>query len=815
METLKARLQESCDKAPSADGELEDGWNEIPRVRSAAGGRGIVPIPRVTSKQKSTARSAVSLDDEREKAPAVKDAQTEEDARPELPRTSGDPISLKRREPNRALPALNNPTEDGFQRRMGENEDGWHQAVTGASGGLTSDPGVRNQGSQAAPSMNPTVPGMFLFPTPEGMAQAHPVPPLGMVPPPPPPNMFMPVMHQNAFFPGAPIPPNLFGIPPPEHPQAQWQREAVKAAWLDHQIQHKQQFQHQKKTTVVHAEEMKGRSAKPARQQVEHIEILQREEAPVVTVQVEEIDSPPPAITDKVPPEAPKADTTTREVSSDEGEDGEDHVSTLHVLSQRLRKWTNPVFAWDRKDARGHWVCTGTVKVLFKEGEEFLKKTVNAKSRKRAKQKVSKQLIAALKEMIAASRKAESSGDAGSPSEEIDKMTGISTAVGALTQLFHRHKLDTQPDTRFEEIGGGLWRCTVIMAISGVGKVKVSEEGPQKKLAKSVASLKALERLRELKVIRPEEFSHLKLCQTGKEGREAVSAKEANKMRSAREDIVQISDDDDDDDDDGEKKVTTEEDGEGRFLLPKHYLIVEATKPEHCEEWRTTHAKPGSEIGVFVDSCSARREFDGLKTNRVSADGVTKDIGSIRVLCFSTKTSCLVVRKDKCTDEKSKDKDCEEGLWLPEAVCTLLCDRKIQKHGHNVDDGLVWLREYHGIQAWGMNDVSILSSASRSWSHCSNTRVLHGIHELMKYWLKKELVSVCLKDVWRKGSASDEAVVPEGDDTTGMAVVSAFACMCIQEQIRDEAVHKRTRLYGAAAEFRELSKRLMHDPFAK
>lgn len=829
LETLKDGLQNASVATSGGEAEVTGGWNEVPRVESADGKEIALSIPRRKSGTRKKLCVAQSSDDDTRKTPEKEHARQEKEKKKVVGAESSRVENKgQKRDENRKTLRQGRKEQDRVSGQVGQSSgDGWHQAISRASSKNDVDQNPTSSTIPSGPRVNPPVPGMFLFPpppalphphpvpTPPAMPHSHPVPPHGMLHPPQAQNMFIPVVHQNAFFPGAPLPANFFGIPGQEHHQTQWQQEAVKAAWLDHQIQHKQRINRQRSSTPVQVEELK--SQPPAKDPDNGCRDIIEREALDTCAQFKEVVSQlgnkrVSISKEKVKPETSKTSDAAQDFSSSDEEDGEDHISTLHVMSQRTRKWSNPKFASDHKDARGRWVCTGTVKLLFKDGDESLKRSVAARSRKKAKQKVSKRLLIALKEMLAEARKGEGSGGGSSPAEEVEDMEksiGISTAVGALCQLWHRRKLDTQVDTRFEEIGGGRWRCTFIMAVSGIGRVKVSEDASQKKLAKNNASLRALQRLRELKVIRAEDYANLRPCQEEKGIGEYTSMVEKKKYTAMKGDVVQISDDEED-----VHKVGVHDSDEGRFLLPKQFSVVIARTSQQCEEWRKSHATQGSEVGVFVDSGSARREFDSLLRDRASTHIGTSDVGSGKVLCFSTKTTSLVVREDKCTDEDSRGKDCVKGFWIPEPVRTLLCDRTIQKHGHNIDDGLMCLRQHHDVQASALSDVAVLSSSSRPWVHSNDKRILHGLGELIKYWLKKELTNTRLKDMWKNASSVEGALGSEADEPIGIAILSAYACTCIQEQIQEEAVHKRTQIYGEAAEFRELSRRLMHSPFA-
>lgn len=782
-ETL-APMKESRQPAVSECVAQEGGgWNVVPQVNATVGGRAVIPIPRKsrgTKDRDSHRPSGESIEKEPPNPPTTLRRQKGPIRTADQRANATDRRTQRiRTRPSRGM--TSRPVSIARPHSVDIQDVDHVMSVPQSAYGMHGMTGDHIPG----PGMN-QIPGMPWFPGGDTMAQAHPLPQHGIGLPLPHPNMFMPVLSQSPYFTGAVPNPNMYAFGPSEHPQTQWQRHAVSAAWLDHQIQTQQRA------------EKWSRSKKGASEPDQ--ESHPREKWA-------------PQTRDKSSPETPDTAIEGGEYSSGDDEDGEDHISTLHVMTAKLRRWTLPDFDYGRKDNR--WVCSGSVRLLpFREGDKPILKTVSARNRKKAKQKASKHLLSTLKQLLSSLKERDSSDNDGSAGTQVvvtERSTCISTAIGALNQLWHWHKLDTQPDARFEELEAGKWRCTFVMTIPEIGTVNVSDVGPQKKVAKSSASFKALERLRELKVIRPDEFASVKQNKVAKEDEERPVPKEqkdsqAMRPKVAKEDIVQMSDEE------GEVLDMEEETFDGRFRLPNEYSLVIASSAHDCDVWRKMHAESGSEIGVYIDSWNAREVFDDADTAAVSKSASSGGTLKDKILCFCDKNSALVVRGGDCRESNARELYDADGFWIPEAVRILLKDGGVRKHGHSIDDGLMSLRQLRDIRARAVNDISISSAALGSSDQIDGTRVLRGMGELTKHWLKKEVVSLKLKDVLTKEAKVDDA--PEHkDDLIGMAVLSAFGSLCIQEQLKHASARKTTQVHGAAAEFRELSKRLMHNPF--
>lgn len=793
--------------SPSSHRGSEDqeatGWNVVPKVKGSLGNGTVVPIPRAKAGKQTEETDKSILNGEKGFAVASHSATNGSDVGSRgqcAPRTSG---RDRRNERNRnSFNRGRNARSLSTGMMHDANGHPISHIVPGLPGshglnGIPQNHGVNGMLGNHAMNDIPGAPGMTgmsggpWFATPEALAQSHQLSQPRHVAPFQAPNMFLPVVTHNPYFPGPQAHPAVYGYGPAEASEvmeAQWEGWARNAAWKDVQ----------RKPIRKYHTERRSRFRDSGAEQSS--------------------DSPPTEPTTipargKTSPETPTTVIEPGECSAGDEEDGEDHVSTLHVMAQKMRRCSNPDFHFAKIDGTGRWECTVKVKVLpSKPGSEPLSRTVSGRNRKKAKQKASKRLILALKEKLLPPKDQDSSEN-DSPTAggivALEKVTGISTAIGALNQLWHWKKLDTQPDARFEEIEGGRWRCTFILTLPDVGVVNVSEVATQKKLAKSLAGFKALERMRELKVVRPEEFAFVKPVKIVREegetiGRDLVEGKLAN------EDIVQISDDEE-----GEVHTAEEDDSfDERLLLPKQYTLVIATSPEDCEAWRNANAKPGTELGIYVDSWSARRAFDEPESLPDAQSQKENDVLKQPVVCFSSKMSGLVLRGDRCQDEESRELDCVNGYWLPEAVRIMLKDDAVRKHGHGTDDGLMSLRQLHDIRVRALSDISISSFAVSALSHTEGTRVLWGLRELTKHWLRKEVASTSLKDIRKNQSGIREALAKHADDMMGTAILSAFACTCIQEQMKHAAARRRSQLQGRAAEFQELSKRLMHNPFA-
>lgn len=525
----------------------------------------------------------------------------------------------------------------------------------------------------------------------------------------------------------------------------------------------------------------------------------QNEERPISPSREEKICAKATTVTDK-----------NAQGSADEPD--EDYVSALHLFVRRTKCFTDPLFDYSQENTESErWECIVRVRrrSMDKIGE-LIEKSWTARTRKKAKQGVSKNMLTFLSEMLLQDRTTVRTKAEGAKSSLTcaEKGRGTSTAIGALIQLWHWKILQSQPDARLEEIDGGKWKCTFVLMLADKGLVTVSEVGPQKKISKRYAAHKALDHLRELKVDGAERFTNV-MSLSELYHKEKISSGEIQEGEGVTEDIVKLSDDED-----GEVREQEEIDGfAGRFVLPKSYKLTVATTPLDCDDWIRENAKGQSDMGFYIGSyysvvCRADTERD-----RVGGSSRERETPKGPLLCFSSQTAGLVLRADKCLDSESKKLDVVNGIWLPIPVRLLLKSNRIRKHGHGFDDVMMRLLKEHGVRTRAMNDIAITSFAVTGFCCNSGIKILWTIQELAKHWLQKEIDVSSGKGIWEDGTDMPRDLGEVDGIELSTAALHACVCIHVREQVSHGGMRKRTRLYGPAAEFQELSKRLMYSPF--
>lgn len=510
------------------------------------------------------------------------------------------------------------------------------------------------------------------------------------------------------------------------------------------------------------------------------------------------------------------------DASSGEEDSGEDHVSMLNLLSQKAKTCKDVNYSFKQLSAKklsskASWVCEVSFQYIgvLSEPHKVMKHGY-ARSRKMAKHKAAKNALFAIKAMKPASskdpgiRKGTTKVVAGA--SLVEKRCGVTTPIGALIQLKHMGSLLHDPDYIFEDLGireEGQWRCRVVLHAIKIGKFQEHAVAGTKKEAKAMVAHKAFARLLEEKIPKTDTFTNMQGPNLPSAEEEAIEEDDEEAVRNA----VLLSDDEG-----GEHAAYDGKDidFEGRLVLPKDYFIVIATSPKECEDWLKVHARSGEDIGVFVDSWSARTAFRDLDSGAHGKSEETHPRPDCPVLCFSTKTGGLIVRADRCErNEETGEPYLLDGFWLPEAVEKTLADPLVRKHGYLLDDGIMRWWKLHSFRARAVHDVAGTAYAVTGMRSSERKRILWSLAELTKHWLNKEFIGTAGKEVWANAKGVPQNLVSRGDpdsEALATAMLSAYACACVQEQVDLTAKIRRTNLHGAAVEFLELSKRLMQSP---
>lgn len=509
--------------------------------------------------------------------------------------------------------------------------------------------------------------------------------------------------------------------------------------------------------------------------------------------------------------------------STDDEEDGHDHVSALNKLAQQNKIIKDVTYSTSRRPTTtgpkvSLWNMQVTVTLLDNAESPTLSKDGLAKTLRKAKQKAAKHMLETVKGLAPEGTELEvlpTPASKPTQSATLDKGSGPVSHVGALNQLWHKGSLTHQPEFEYqaaEDAEGSQWKCTCLLNIKGKEAIVLKATAANKKTAKAMVSQMAFDRLIEEKVPDMDRFNIVLPPKPAPRENEADRPIEEDE--EAVKNAVQMSDDED-----GKKLAYDGKDieFEGRLILPKGYTLVVAKSPQECKEWFEAHAMPGTDVGVFVDSWSARSSFGDIDAVVPDKAGGEDEVLPYPSLCFSSKASGLLLQVDNCIpDEQIGEPYVVDGFWIPEVLEDTLKDSRVRKHGHLLDDGVMRLWSLYGFHAKALHDVAATSYGVSALRSTGRNRILWSLRELAKHWLHKEFIGANAKEVWAnvKGVPEEflQAKNPKAE-TLATGVLSAYASVCVHEQVDLFAKKKRAELYGPASELLDLSRRLMQNPF--
>lgn len=500
-------------------------------------------------------------------------------------------------------------------------------------------------------------------------------------------------------------------------------------------------------------------------------------------------------------------------------DDGVDYVSRVNMIAQKGKHCTSLAsnFVQLRLGSDpgcGGWRCKMSVKLLppSENGEhEILERNDVARSRRRAKQWTAKALLSALEELIDQRLKNGSDKDVNSVSPEVLKarelVSGTKSGSAILQKLWQAGCLACPPDFRHEQHGGSdsdQWKCFVTFSLRGEAEKRMFDEvGCSKKLSKHLVALKAVNELANLGISTAQGYvKALEVAETT----EVAEYKSLADCANASDAIVHTSDEEsvaDASDVDIESRDST-------LLLPKDYRVVIARSEDDCEAWFKEFGKRDAEFGLFIESKEELRMFE----NRRQESGIEQGNKEIRypILCFSTSTSALVIFpnvrfvEDKSTAQIPHDDD---EFRLPGAVELALENPRWKMHGLFLDEGLDRLRYGCGLEPRSVNDVAVTSLAIAGVGKVTGGYFPSSLKQLVKFWLQKDIGEASGGGIWAEKSDSPVEMQEKSDGVLGLGVLCSYACFCLHETIAQSARRKRMQMYGTAAEFTELSKRLM------
>ncbi|KAI0561638.1 Double-stranded RNA-binding protein [Gracilaria domingensis] len=486
-------------------------------------------------------------------------------------------------------------------------------------------------------------------------------------------------------------------------------------------------------------------------------------------------------------------------IPCDEEEDGVDYVSCLNQIPQKKKFFVllNPRFEQVRVrgKAESGWKCTMCVQLQNKSPHEFIETTTVSRNQKRAKKAAAKQLLSSLKSNVPELFSTEPSGK-----QNVQPIRS-QTALNAINQLVREGHLPNQPSCDAEEVSErdeDRWRYNGTLVTKDHGRKVFAEYGSSKVNAKQKWARKALELLMELKSPGAEQYRYVI------EPERLSPKKTFASIPKASEVIVRTSDDEHSDapcDD-------IVNDMDQNLELPSDYELVVAKTELDCERWFEAHAQPGAELGAFIDSKLARLSVDESFTSEHDND--SEEL--IRpILCFSTANSCIVIRigeRQTCENEADLD-HATDTFWVPEVVAKVLEDPRIQKAAVGGEDGLDLLFEYHGIQCESIQDIAVSSLAIAGYGRVGSSQDLSSLKDLTKYWMRKEAKAISWEGIWPRKRLLVERWLGSDDKEVALAVLSAYATLCVRERVCDAARVKRMNNPGAANDLEVLSRRIV------
>ncbi|KAI0561709.1 hypothetical protein FGB62_74g00 [Gracilaria domingensis] len=471
-------------------------------------------------------------------------------------------------------------------------------------------------------------------------------------------------------------------------------------------------------------------------------------------------------------------------IPCEEEEDGVDYVSCLNQILQKKKFFVllNPRF--ERVHVRGKaesgWKCTMIMELQNKSPHEIIKTTTVGRNQKRTKKAAAKQLLSNLKSKVPELFSTEPNGK-----QNVQPIRS-QTALNAINQLVREGHLPNQPSCEAEEVSErdeDRWRYN--------GTLVTKDHG--RKWAR-----KALELLMELKSTGAEQYRYVV------EPERLSPKKSFASIPKASEVIVRTSDDEHSDApcNDIVDKM------DYNLELPSDDELVVAKTELDCERCFEAHAQPGAELGAFIDSKLARLSVDEGFTSEHDNDS-----GELKrpILCFSTANSCIIIRigeRQTCENEADLD-HAADTFWVPDVVAKVLEDPLIQKAAVGGEDGLDLLFEYHGIRCESIQYIAVSSLAIAGCGRVGSSQDLSSLKDLTKYWMRKEAKAISWEGIWSRKRQVVERWLGGADKEVPLAVLSAYATLCVRERVCDAARVKRMNTPGAANDLEVLSKRIV------
>jgi hypothetical protein len=528
----------------------------------------------------------------------------------------------------------------------------------------------------------------------------------------------------------------------------------------------------------------------------------------------------------------------------------------------------------DVPGAAPFWKCKATTSALKSDMTEpmTLSVVVRGKTKKDARRLAAKQM---LEDLLRFGIVTQDIVDSKTPpaletAEELEAsgagVNGISSpdvaaAVSVLNQLWQKEKFVCKPKWCVVPVSTGSscgWKCDLLIKTKHFGDIESSFTSTQKKTCRQMAAFKAVQRLRDMN------YPGLDAVNINARRQSNVST-EAPQLDSEDDESSYFEDEPDDrtvetlnvqkDDlaDIAKRSAAGEEQGASApfaggdagfgslFSIPNDTKIVIATGTTCCDDWVSSKVLGGCALGVYVDSCEARRT---LKSHDASS-GVDLDPAApdseCRVICLASQDSVLVVCSDyfrearaatqnESAEEKNKNlrlgpdelivdlvrskcnhtiyPECNKGSWIPVVIRRVLERPDCIKYGMTLDEGALVLRVYHGVACRGFTDLGISSFALKGMVS-SRQQLLASPAELVSEWL------CCRLDPFSRrafGHSAELCEVPQpvADNVVSAALIAA-ASQAIQKRIIESAESRRRKRYVNTEEFAELCDRLCAD----
>ena len=494
-------------------------------------------------------------------------------------------------------------------------------------------------------------------------------------------------------------------------------------------------------------------------------------------------------------------------LSSSEEDDGEDYISKLHSLTHK-KKCTGAIWNFDRcrkkKTNDEGWMCTGSVKTLpLGPSSERLVRSCVAYNKQRAKKKAAKALYFALHSVIARRCTVPESSEQlpNSPSPQKKSKVKNVAQVSAITALFQLRQAGALEFLDFDygpsvEAARDKWQCTVIMGLPGDRVVRVSYTACQKRIAKQIAAQKGFEKLQELQIPQTDDYA-IKAVECPDEMKEIDIP---SLPEEVTKDIVQVSDDES-----GVVDDTSPNKANKYIQLPRDYKLSIPKTGQECDAWFHNHLSPASHVGIYIDSLTARTALPESCEGEFARPGNFTD--KFPFICISTGTHGLVLRR-VTGPSTSTDEPMIEGtsFWIPSLAREVLRDPLIRKHGYRIDEGVVSLRTWNGVEVESINEIASTFTAVNGVGSKRTLEVSQNLEDLTYQLLEKKILRVNAQNIWT--DINDGLENDIGNDVA-IGVLSSYACLAIREQIALRGKRKKAQVYGTAAEFEDLANRLL------